>query len=563
MINYNSKDWIVWEQNCAPFFLVMTLNPSMKELREYLGTSLFTTLIDFGYDNNGNYEGKWLLRFAEGNSLGQKMTDLLLCKAHRRYFDEAVELSATKLIDKANQVFNSNNLQELSMNDLIKLYKELQALFYNFYKYGAFVEPLQWYTETELNKYVLENKLDEKTFMKHIASLSKDSFTFVILQDFYGCVKKFKEVLLSNEKLSTIWKNRGNDSVEEIYKLIKESGTIECKQLFDTIKLFADKYYWKMNNYFSTYRYDIQDVIGEILKEPETKIEELGNTLKTKIETAQIEKRTNYANKIQLINSMPIYYKNIVELADLAAELSDMRKHIVMKSNASFDKILMIVSKRTGESLENLHLLLPQEIEHYIRNPKLFDNVFKDRKKAFLVIQSDFPMVDELINSFYKEIDCDADKVRVPIMNDPFIVAGDLVEKTLRQIDTKYNLLDHSSEKDIKISGTVTYKGENSKITGIAHIIKDPKQESVLDGEVLIAPSTTPDFITSIQACSAIVTDWGGQTSHAAIVSREFKKPCIIGTNFASQFISTGDIVELDFNTGIVTILKRGTNDAH
>ena len=128
---YNSSDWIVWEQNCAPFFLVMTLNPSMKELREYLGTPLFTTLIDFGYDDSGNYEGKWLLRFAEGNILGQKMTDLLLCKSHRLHFDAAVKVSSLKLIEKAEKIYKSDNLSELSTQELIKLYKELQFLFYN------------------------------------------------------------------------------------------------------------------------------------------------------------------------------------------------------------------------------------------------------------------------------------------------------------------------------------------------------------------------------------------------------------------------------------------------
>ena len=55
---------------------------------------------------------------------------------------------------------------------------------------------------------------------------------------------------------------------------------------------------------------------------------------------------------------------------------------------------------------------------------------------------------------------------------------------------------------------------------------------------------------------SAIVTDQGGITSHAAIVSRELKKPCIVGTRVATKTIKDGDLVEVNANHGIVRILK-------
>jgi pyruvate,water dikinase len=48
------------------------------------------------------------------------------------------------------------------------------------------------------------------------------------------------------------------------------------------------------------------------------------------------------------------------------------------------------------------------------------------------------------------------------------------------------------------------------------------------------------------------VTDWGGQTSHAAITSRELSKPCIIGTNFACQILKSGDRVRLNFEEATV-----------
>jgi len=60
----------------------------------------------------------------------------------------------------------------------------------------------------------------------------------------------------------------------------------------------------------------------------------------------------------------------------------------------------------------------------------------------------------------------------------------------------------------------------------------------------------------AIQKCSAIVTDEGGIMCHAAIVARELKKPCIIGTKVATKVIKDGDMLEVDADKGIVRILS-------
>jgi pyruvate,water dikinase len=59
-----------------------------------------------------------------------------------------------------------------------------------------------------------------------------------------------------------------------------------------------------------------------------------------------------------------------------------------------------------------------------------------------------------------------------------------------------------------------------------------------------------------MRIASAIITDEGGNTCHAAIVSRELKKPCIIGTKFATQTLKDGDMVNVDATTGIVSLIS-------
>ena len=76
-------------------------------------------------------------------------------------------------------------------------------------------------------------------------------------------------------------------------------------------------------------------------------------------------------------------------------------------------------------------------------------------------------------------------------------------------------------------------------------------------GEILVATMTRPEFVSVMKQSVAIITDEGGLTSHAAIVARELRKPCIIGTKVATQILHDGDLVEVDADNGIVRILER------
>lgn len=101
-----------------------------------------------------------------------------------------------------------------------------------------------------------------------------------------------------------------------------------------------------------------------------------------------------------------------------------------------------------------------------------------------------------------------------------------------------------------EISGRVAYKG---KVKGIVKtIFKKEQFKDFKKGDILVTTMTTPDYIVLIQKASAIVTDEGGLSCHAAIVSREMKKPCIIGTKIATKVLHDGDFVEVDAEKGIV-----------
>jgi pyruvate,water dikinase len=66
-----------------------------------------------------------------------------------------------------------------------------------------------------------------------------------------------------------------------------------------------------------------------------------------------------------------------------------------------------------------------------------------------------------------------------------------------------------------------------------------------------------PDYVPAMKKAAAIVTDEGGVTCHASIISRELKIPCIVGTRIATKVINDNDTIEVNANHGVVKILKR------
>ena len=97
------------------------------------------------------------------------------------------------------------------------------------------------------------------------------------------------------------------------------------------------------------------------------------------------------------------------------------------------------------------------------------------------------------------------------------------------------------------------------KVTGKVVIAKDSVEASrkMVEGAILVAPYTAVEYVPSMKKAAAIITETGGITSHAAIVSRELNKPCIIGVEGAVSSLHDGDEVEVDADKGIVRIIKR------
>ncbi len=105
--------------------------------------------------------------------------------------------------------------------------------------------------------------------------------------------------------------------------------------------------------------------------------------------------------------------------------------------------------------------------------------------------------------------------------------------------------------------GTLLVQGlaaSAGRASGVVRVLQSPDEgERLQAGEVLVAPMTSPDWVPTMRRAAAIVTDGGGMTCHAAIVSRELGVPAVVGARTATTVLRDGELVTVDGAQGTVT----------
>jgi pyruvate,water dikinase len=130
-----------------------------------------------------------------------------------------------------------------------------------------------------------------------------------------------------------------------------------------------------------------------------------------------------------------------------------------------------------------------------------------------------------------------------------------------KQMDTPIKSDDHRAGEELKVVVRGISAGRRGYGVGKAKVVLNPDDANrdMTKGDILVTGMTDPDFVPFMKMASAIVTDKGGITSHAAIVSRELNIPCVVGTETATQVMKTGQEYTVDSRNGIIYegILKQ------
>lgn len=124
------------------------------------------------------------------------------------------------------------------------------------------------------------------------------------------------------------------------------------------------------------------------------------------------------------------------------------------------------------------------------------------------------------------------------------IITGEAADQHKEKIET--------TSKIHRLKGTVACQGKAQGRVKVVHSAAEISK--VQEGDIMVTSMTTPDFVIAMERAAAIVTDEGGITCHAAIVSRELGVPCVIGTKIATKVLKDGDWVTVDAEKGLIII---------
>jgi len=202
----------------------------------------------------------------------------------------------------------------------------------------------------------------------------------------------------------------------------------------------------------------------------------------------------------------------------------EVRKKYSIMAIYVFYSIMKVISERTGVSEAYLKYADFEELPGVFKGLVSNETLQKRKEKGIIAV----------VNAFDYKI----------LEGEQAVSLKDELEGRLKGL-----------EKGEIIPGSVASRGY---ARGIAKVVLNKEDFGKLqEGEILVTGMTRPEFLPIIRKSAAIVTNEGGITCHAAIVSRELNKPCIIGTKNATQVIHDGDLIEVRANHGTVRILER------
>jgi len=125
---------------------------------------------------------------------------------------------------------------------------------------------------------------------------------------------------------------------------------------------------------------------------------------------------------------------------------------------------------------------------------------------------------------------------------------------SVKVLETSTKVEERKPEGELKVVVKGLSAGKRGYGVGIAKVVLtiEDASKAMKKGDILVTDMTNPDYVPFMKIASAIVTDRGGVTSHAAIVSRELAIPCIVGTETATKVMETGKEYTVDSRNGIV-----------
>lgn len=453
-------------------------------------------------------------------------------KYYGKYYSERVVFNLAVLINKnESQVYLPDGIFKLPPMEFFNRYLKNRLVLENvsrsFYESIAAVGAI--YSENTYSEIKNKKFEEQMDICEKIRTLIWDANALVIFsvffeKDFCWEIIEKSEFKITQEDFDAVW----DEAIHPV------EGSFDKQQLMHILNLFVEEKSWpeiiEECQYFYTSYHDAKNLV-----EVEKRLKEQFGHLKDK-EVAQKELKRELEEEEGRKEKYAKWHNDLSENQKIIADyvqgiiiIRDRRKNFFNKGITIWWRVAQEMFREAG---------IPEKYIIYY--------TFREMQKGLEYLKENKEILMQREDGFFELIPYDEEMEMENLTPVEFARS--------KKILTDFYLRGHQIIDVSEIKGNI---GAPGKINGKVRVIIDMnKGNDFKDGEILVTGMTRPEFVPLMKKAIAIITDEGGITCHAAIVSRELKKPCIIGTKIATQILKDGDLVEVDADKGIVKILK-------
>ncbi|MBN1385858.1 hypothetical protein JW968_02655 [Candidatus Woesearchaeota archaeon] len=404
------------------------------------------------------------------------------------------------------------DLGKMDNNELLRLFKTHDEMHTELYQWGWLPNSIDMFHPlyTELLLSYLEKKTGSKEGAnKALIALTQPQKNS-ILADIDDELLEIGAEIEKDQSQTEVFKNNSAKAIKQ--KLKKE-------------------FLQKLEDYWQKYMYlgymwlgigkqlDVEDYI-------QTLKDFVGKGVKLTEQAKENKRRVLEDNKRrkEVLNELKIDddHKNLFDLWGDFMLTKIYRRNAQIKSFFYFDKLQKEIAKRIGVIQEHLRFMQPDEVENALHGGEVYVELLNKRME---------------FSVYYAEKGYDE------------FVTGEAARELAKAAESEV-------DKDVtEVTGQVACLGKAKGRVKI--IIRASDMHKFEQGDILVSIATDPDVVPAMKKAAAIVTEQGGVTSHAAIVSRELGTPCVIGTKIATKVFKDGDLVEVDAEKGIVRKISK------
>ena len=407
----------------------------------------------------------------------------------------------------------------------------------------------------EMSEYELYNyytELENKLLYNWQTPILNDFYTMISFGMLKNRIQKYKldteDGILHNELIihdTEIISVEPSKYIEKLADIVRAEGMANNS---GDIKDFEKKVYGseKFMEIFDEYMKKFGDrSIAELKLESPTLYENPELLLKTVFETAKSEKRENNNSFAELRDKeKEVFGKlkgNIIKRHRFKKTLKLARKHTALRENLRYERTRVYgkvrkIFLRMGGLFEEKKIIDNKRDIFYLEKDEIFalingTAVYPDLKKTIVLRK--------------EKLEKDRQKEKLPDRLKTFGVISNDFEYISLDKDDNIN-------SDVR-KGTGCCKGI---VRGKVQVVINPNDTAVEKGSIIVAHSTDPGWVMVFPLAKGLIVEKGSLLSHSAIVARELGIPAAVGVNKATEWLKTGDTVELDGSTGVIRKLE-------